>query len=428
MNFSLKTISKTDLQHLCMLVFCVALVYSKYVLSVSFFALGLLTLIDFDPAKGKLLSINRAFFRDLKKFLIHPAFISISLILAGTILSGINSENTNEWLMLVRRKTPYLALPIIFFMMKPFNQRVFKNFTYFFLLLMWISSLGVSIVYITHYYQFTYQIGFGQPVPTPIAHNIYSLFLCFASVSGILLIRDDHYFKFKKEKYLIWSATLFIMMMLHLLSVRIGLFAFYLCVFILLVQFLVRTKRYKLALVLLPLIILTPYLAIKFIPSLNNKFYYTMHDFRQWKKGSGMSYSDTGRFQSMEVGLKLWKKNILFGTGLGDLKSETISRAEELYPENYRGLKPHNQWIYLLAGSGIAGAILFALGFFIPVLYQKAYKNDFLLYLTIILLFSFMVESSLERSYSIAFHLFFLLLALRSIPSYPRDNEQVSLN
>jgi O-antigen ligase len=279
---------------------------------------------------------------------------------------------------------------------------------------MWISALGVFSNYYLHYQQLTYQIGYGQPVPTPVAHNIYSLFLCFAAVSGILLLKHGHYLYYQSEKYLIFLSTLFIIVLMHMLSVRTGLVALYLCLFLLSIRYIIQPKKLKYALIILPLVFLIPYLAIHFIPSLNKKYYYSMYDISRWKSGQGSSYSDSGRLQSMELGINLWKDNKWFGTGIGDLKKETLALAENIYGSEYRGLKPHNQWIYLLAGTGLVGTFLFALGFFVPVFYKKAYRNEYLFYFTIIILFSFLVESSLERSYSIGFHLYFLLLALKA--------------
>lgn len=410
-------ISKMDLQYFCLFIFCIALVYSKYMLSVSFFALGLLTLIDLSPKVRPFIKFNKQFIPELKAFFLHPAFVSISLILIGTLISGINSEDTVEWLKLVRRKTPYLALPIILFMMPVFSLRSFRNFIYFFLVLMWISAIGVFTNYLIHYDLFNFQIGFGQPIPTPIAHNIYSLFLCFAAVSGIVLLKEGHHFLYKQEKYLILIGTSFIIVLIHLLSVRSGLVAFYICFFLFVLKYLLQLKKIRYALIIVPLLMIIPYLAITYIPSLNSKFYYTMHDISLWKSGQGNTYSDSGRLQSMEIGLKLWKENKMLGTGLGDLKQETLLLAEQLYGNSYRGLKPHNQWIYLLAGSGLLGTFIFSLGFFIPILYKKAYKNEFLFYFILIILLSTLVESSLERSYSIGFHLYFLLLSLKTVDS-----------
>jgi len=69
-------------------------------------------------------------------------------------------------------------------------------------------------------------------------------------------------------------------------------------------------------------------------------------------------------------------------------------------------------YLFLLSGLGIVGFILFFLGLFIPVFRNIKDLESVFVLLLIMLLVSFMVENTLQRSYSTAFFLFFYLAGL----------------
>ena len=61
--------------------------------------------------------------------------------------------------------------------------------------------------------------------------------------------------------------------------------------------------------------------------------------------------------------------------------------------------------------------ILFLIGFYGPLFLKGAYKEILLLLLYTNYSLSFLVENSLERSFSLAFFLFFAMLILSSLKS-----------
>lgn len=408
----LRQITKKDLQIFFLLVFSMSLVFSKYLLSVSFFMLGVLCLLEIN-GPSKRLGFNQKFFRQIIHFFKTPQFYLIAFIFLAFFISGINSENTDHWMVLLRRNIPYVALPLVFFILPGFDDKLYKDLLYFFFWIMFFSSIWVSLNYALNYQEMTFNIGYAKPIPTPIDHIRYSLFLSFSSIIGIILYLKNHFYKIKGEKIFLAIAIIWMIAVLHFLSVRSGLICFYAALITLIFFYIIKAKRYKTLWLIIPIIIISPIIAVNTIPSLKSKLGYSIYDFNKWKSGEGLGYSDSGRIRSITTGLDIWKDQPFLGIGFGDLKDEVYTQSVYKYGSDYKVLMPHNQWVLILAGSGILGLLLFGIGFFMPIVIRSAYKDEFLFFLGIILFVSFLVEATITRSYSIGFHLYFLLLSLR---------------
>jgi len=72
----------------------------------------------------------------------------------------------------------------------------------------------------------------------------------------------------------------------------------------------------------------------------------------------------------------------------------------------------NNQFVFVLAGSGILGVVLFLGALLIPLFYRQSYRNDFYLGFYILFLVSFMVEHTLETALGVGIFSSFLLLCL----------------
>jgi hypothetical protein len=73
---------------------------------------------------------------------------------------------------------------------------------------------------------------------------------------------------------------------------------------------------------------------------------------------------------------------------------------------------PHNQLVSVWAGTGLFGLFLFVLGGIYPLLSKKRYNEPHFLSICLIILFSFMVENTIENAIGIGFHLLFLLIGM----------------
>ena len=85
------------------------------------------------------------------------------------------------------------------------------------------------------------------------------------------------------------------------------------------------------------------------------------------------------------------------------------------YPEFKQTHMPHNQFLFVAAGTGLAGLGLFCIALFYPLFYRKNYRNDLMLAFYTISLTAFMIEHSIENSLGVGFFVFFLTLFINHL-------------
>ncbi|MFI5205486.1 MAG: O-antigen ligase family protein, partial [Candidatus Paceibacterales bacterium] len=148
-----------------------------------------------------------------------------------------------------------------------------------------------------------------------------------------------------------------------------------------------------------------------------NKLHYMDYDLFEYRHGTINDHSDAMRLLSMKIGLEIWKSNPILGVGSGDLENATNALYETKYTDisvaNRR--TPHNQFIWVLASTGIVGLVFFLLAFFYPFIVMRHYKYLPLVILYIIIFSSFFSEVTLEEQMGTAFYLIFLLLFLNHL-------------
>lgn len=406
---------KINRQNLTFFFCCVlmtALIYSKYVISLSMIALTIIGLFRIENGHYFWKKIKLQTRVIYSRFSGNRAYPVISLLFITVLLSGLWSEDMVYLTERLRIKLPFLVLPIAFAGLPVFSFRQYHSIYYFLLFLLFISCLGVGLNYLINFQEITGQISRGHPIPTPNNHIRFSLLLAFGILVGINLYRKGFYLKYSWEKNLILGITVFLFGFIHVLSVRSGLIALYLTIIFLVIREIINTRRYSYGLGMIVIIMVLPLAAYKAIPSLKAKIDYSLHDFNMYQKGGGVAYSDSERLISLAVGWKIFKDNPIIGVGAGDLKKE----IEKEYKNEFYYIKtpkmPHNQFLSTLAGTGVLGGIVFLLVISFPLIYRRNYKSALFLSLHLIVFLSFMVENTIENSIGVAFYLFFLLLGI----------------
>ena len=198
---------------------------------------------------------------------------------------------------------------------------------------------------------------------------------------------------------------------MHMLAVRTGLVALYACIFLVAMMHAWKYKEFfKVGIVLLVCAAI-PIIAFYTVPSFTSKIDYMIWDLTQFSRGNTADYSDGGRMVSYKLGIDLFKENLWMGTGIGDMYDQSLI----WYKSNNVSFKgkvnfPHNQFLFSLASTGIIGLVIYQLAFLIPFFKLRLYKIPYMLILFAIIYISFLVETSLERSYGIVFFMFFFLL------------------
>jgi len=376
----------------------ISIVYSKFLLTVSIVSLFLLSL--YQANKGGLKN-------NFKSFISTKPIVVICLLFFIILLSGINSENTGEWLHQVKMKLPYLTIPFSLWVFRDLVKHYYIAFHQTFICIISISSIPILYYILNNSEAVTELLGKGQSIETPVDHIKYSLFVCFAAISSfVLAFREkaaDQIIKVPKYIYLIICLYLFVF--LHFLAVRSGLALIYFIGFLAALNEIRMQRKLLMSIPLLALLISIPLASYFLIPNVKTKVGYMLYDINKYRSGEGSNYSDSERIHSIKAGLTLFKQNVLFGTGIGDLKTECSDLMQRSLGRN-TGKYPHNQYIFTLSGMGLIGFILFLVGFFYPWS-VFSHREWLFIFFACLIAVSFLVENTLERSYSIAFFTFF---------------------
>jgi O-antigen ligase len=213
----------------------------------------------------------------------------------------------------------------------------------------------------------------------------------------------------RRTRKLLGLGVLFLFVFLHVLSVRSGLFSMYSALIFLLIRYIWLSKRWLTGLTALVLLASGLWLATETVPSLKMRIAYMKWDWERFNDQDGAHlYSDAVRWISLRSGWHLWQENPVLGTGAGDLLSETKRITAALYPAFAQEPRlPHNQFIFILASTGLVGLILSLIAFFWPI--YTARKNALFICFQVMAFASFLIECTIENAIGVAWFLFYSL-------------------
>jgi O-antigen ligase len=343
----------------------------------------------------------------------YRAFLAPMLFFIIVLVSGLWSFDKTFWLEKVRVRLPFIILPIAFAWLPCITKRHYYSIFYGMLWLTTVVMAGVLYNYYNDYERITETLLDGKNIPVPMNHIRFSLLLAFTIAGGFILYYANFYWRYRWEKYLILVLSLFLFAGIHILSVRSGIIALYGTLALLGFRyFILLKKQYIKGFLGLIALCSLPFLAHKFIPSLQKKVTYGIRDYNHFKQGKGKDFSDAERFGSIMVGWAIGKRAPLLGCGYGDLPCEIENTYYFIFPEEKEFKLPHNQFIITFAGLGIFGISIFIFAFLFPLFYKNNYQDWFFLALHVVIFFSFLVEATLETQIGVAIYSFFLGLGL----------------
>lgn len=395
------------------MVWMVCMVFShEFVLSQAMILLVALALFERRPG-FPWLRLRRTFRENTGRWWRYTPNLMIAVPFLLVLVSALWSSDFSYTLERLRIKLPFLALPWAFTAIPRFSRKELRFILYFLIGMMALACVYVGVNYLLNFDEINQLIGMGKAIPTPSNHIRFSLVLCFAILSGLYLFREGEVLRYPWERRLLLGVTVFLFVFIHMLSVRSGLLAMYAALFVWVLRYVVLTRRWAVAAASAGLLLLLQAAAYQIFPSLRAKLAYARWDILQHQQGTGGNYSDSDRLISLEVGWKVVEKAPIFGVGAGDLKREVM---EEYTAGNYEEAQihkmPHNQFLTIFAGTGIAGLAVFLIGFFHPLLYRKNYRDFLFLGLYVVVFLSFMMENTIENNFGVSFFLLFLLLGL----------------
>lgn len=317
-----------------------------------------------------------------------------------------------DWFHHVKMKLPFLILPLAFFNLPAINKRTYHLLHYLFSVLLFLAAIPPLVNYLIHFNEFQEAIGQGKSIHLPVQHIKFSLFYAFGIISMIILYRNDFVYKWHFERKIQLLLIGLSVIVLHFLAVRTGIVVFYFTLFFLAtIEGIIRRKWNSLVIVMIMLFIV-PTISYYAIPSFYQKVNYMMWDYDKYLLKEGKGYSDSERLESITVGIEILKENLVFGTGIGDLKDECTKKYTLLLGPEKHVLYPHNQYLFIASGLGLLGLLAFFIFMLAPYLYFLKSMHPLFLSLGLVTFSAFFIDNLLERSVGVGFYAFFLSLGL----------------
>ena len=213
-----------------------------------------------------------------------------------------------------------------------------------------------------------------------------------------------------RKAVLSFVLIILVILGIHILGSRTGLLAFYVSFLISLVSYALSTKKIKVLLQGLLLIIIILRSAYFFSTSFRNKITNSIEDYQSWNKGIDINYKSMAmRLEAYKTCWAIIKENPLIGVGSGEQEYEMQRMYEKqnsvLFKENRVG--PHNQILEWGVKYGFIGMVL-VLSFFILLIKGVGVGDYIYIALLCILFVSMQLESLFERQASIFFITLFI--------------------
>ncbi len=320
---------------------------------------------------------HAGFKKQVQVFFSSPVLWGMSLLFFLPLLSGLWSTDKKEWLDIVRIKLPLFFLPLAFAgpperYFNQFSKKQWDLLAYFFILLIVAGTMWSMFHYAAN--ADAVQEGYlrAKSIITPL-ENDHVRFSWLVSITvllaGWLCIK-----KMELEKpvsTVLLLVTIWLIIFLHILAARTGLFSFYIIMFVLSLWLIVKKTKAKYGAILLVILLALPVTAYFTLPTFHNRVKYIMHDRGYFKEAHYLKGSiDAVRVISLKAGKELMWQIPATGVGFGDVFAVTNRWYKLNYPqmEETDKIYPSSEWLIYGMGCGWPGLLLFTGIMFIPFL------------------------------------------------------------
>lgn len=346
----------------------------------------------------------------MNRFFSTPLLWGMSLLFLLPLISGLWSENREQWLEVVRIKLPLLFLPLAF--ASPFRLSVpqWQRLAIAFILLTTAGTLWSMFHYAGNAAAVNEGYLKAKSLITPL-NNDHVRFSWMVAVAVVLCGWMYHTCRAIKYRKLLLVIAGWLVVYLHILAARTGLFSFYIAAVFTAGFLIFRRLKQRYALLLLSGVLLLPVIAYFVLPSFRNRVKYMQYDFGYFKDTHYLpGGNDAMRFISIKAGWNVMKDHPVAGTGFGDIKES----AGEWYAEHYPEMKeedkilPSSEWMLYGTGMGIPGLLLLTFILCIPFFTRVKEKLPWLI-LNCIAAFSFVADIGLEVQAGVCLYAFSVL-------------------
>ena len=345
-------------------------------------------------------------------FFSSPLLWSMSLLFFLPLISGAWSNDKLEWINIIRIKLPLLLFPLAFAGPFGFSPKQWQMLSFIFIALVIAATVWCMIHYAVNATDIHESYLRSKTIITPLQndHVRFSWMVSIASLlAGWLSWQKRNQSKLIAGILLIITAWL--ILFLHILAARTGLFSFYI-IMLGVIIWLVFQKLKKLYGILLLIILLAlPVTAYIILPTFHNRVKYILYDFEYFKKAHYLQgTNDAIRGISMNAGWQVMNAHPVYGVGFGDIDAATKKWYAIDYPQMAAAdqIYPSSEWLIYGAGLGWPGFLLFTIIMLIPFLIPIKKKLSWWL-LNITAAFSFLFDVGLEVQYGIFLYSFIIL-------------------
>lgn len=323
------------------------------------------------------------------------------------LITGIQPGTADKVLL----KLPLLLLPLL--MAGDFRGKTgFTAITAVSLVFTWLGGASV-LNYLRHFRFLNQMVLESKPLPlySQVYHIEFSLILALVSLCGLFVALDG-----KRLADSFWRSVLLVsvicnVVILHVLSVRTGMLAFWIGIFVAGGYLAVSRKEWRRYLAALTAVLVLLALTL---PSIRNRVVNTWRDLQTVKSGGDVNDMSFGRrWEAWKVGLGAAGGKPLTGYGMGGVEEalqEGFAKSGSTLHVTNR-IMPHNQYLDFTLQSGLTPCLLYLMFLLSGLYYAFRQRNYLLMAVAAAFLSAGMFESFLERQAGILALVFIWIFA-----------------
>lgn len=348
-------------------------------------------------------------------FFSQPLLWGMSLLFFLPLLSGLWSEDQQQWLSVMRIKLPLLLLPLAFAAPMRFSNKQWMMIAGLFIALVTAATIWCMFQYAGDASAVNASYLKAKTMLTPLENDRVR----FSWLVAVAVLVAAWMLKQQRNKNFYWWLMIFVIIwliiFLHLLAVRTGVVSLYMMLAGWIIYLLTRKKDRLQVIGVACVLILLPIIAYFLFPSFNNRIKYIRHDFDYFKQANYLPGSnDAMRVISIKAGWQVMNEHPLNGVGFGDVLNETIQQYDKDYPSMLATDKilPGSEWMMYGSAVGWPGFIVFTVVMLTPFFIKTPHRLLWWL-LNATAAFSFLFDIGLEVQFGVFVWAFIVLLCWR---------------
>ncbi|HEX8348591.1 MAG TPA: O-antigen ligase family protein [Hymenobacter sp.] len=339
-----------------------------------------------------------------------PAVLFAALLYAVLLITGLYTSEWEVWRHELFRQLPLLGVPLAFAVAMPLSGR--QRFLIGCCFVLGVALLGgdTLIRYLLTAKEVREMFNTGQNIQTitKVFHIHFSVMLALAFYFGLFLRRSSY--ASRTWQWFLLGAMLLIVVVLHVLVYRTGLFVFYAALLFDAIMLMVARRQFLWGVAVLMVCVSLPWAAYQTLEPVRTRVNATYYDIYQfYSKHDINDFSLSKRMAAWETAQTIVSQHPWSGVGLADTEAAMM----EQYSWRDFGLLPanrvmvHNQYLHYLLGSGIVGLFVWLLVLLGPLAQPRVRRNPYVIHFLLILGVAMFADSLLQLQ--IGFNLFVFL-------------------